>query len=53
MPVRNDDTHVLFASSQTQDLCVILTIMLTLNIFYNILSEMKAKLITLQLVKYL
>ena len=52
MPVRNDDTHILFVSSQTQDLCVILTIMLTLNIFYNILSEMKTKLNILQLLKY-
>lgn len=52
MPVRNDDTHVLFVSSQTQDLCIILTIMLTLNIFYNILSEMKAKLNILQMIKY-
>lgn len=53
MPVRNDDTHALLVPSQTQDLCVILTIMLALNIFYNILSEMKAKLNTLQLMKYL
>ena len=52
MPVRNEDTHILFVSSQTQDLCIILTIMLTLHIFYNILSEMKAKLNILQLIKY-